>query len=78
MITDDIINELITFFFREASQQTEGDLTTKQLRLFSTFIKGDNVIFKDNQKKILNDFFNNEKNEYTFKFKVEYRISEVD
>lgn len=58
MITADIINELIKFFFKEASE-TDGDLTTKHLRLFSTFIKGDDVIFKDNQKIILTDFFNN-------------------
>jgi hypothetical protein len=49
------------------------------LRLFSTFIRGgDDVIFKENQKQILVEFFMNERNNYNFKFKVEYRISEVD
>lgn len=85
MITVEIINELIEFFFKEAREQTDGDLTTKHLRLFSTFIKGDNVIFKDNQKILLNDFFNNgnknenlDRGDFTFKFKVEYRISEIE
>jgi hypothetical protein len=52
MITEKIIDELINYFFEEAAQQGEtakqgeGDLTTKHLRLFSTFIRGDDVIFK--------------------------------
>lgn len=78
MITEPIIDELIGFFFDEAAQQGEGDLTTKHLRLFSTFIRGDDVIFKENQRKILNDFFLNDRNSYNFKFKVEYRISEAE
>ena len=36
------------------------------------------MIFKENQKQILVEFFMNERNNYNFKFKVEYRISEVD
>lgn len=78
MITDSIIEELINYFFTEAAENGEGDLTTKHLRLFSTFIRGDDVIFKENQKKILVDFFMSERNNYNFKFKVEYRISEAD
>jgi hypothetical protein len=49
MITEKIIDELINYFFEEAAQQGEKgekDLTTKHLRLFSTFIRGDDVIFK--------------------------------
>ena len=47
-------------------------MPTKHLRLFSTFIRGEGVIFKENQKFILNNFFMNEREEvnYTFKFKV--------
>lgn len=77
MIRNEIIDELINYFFEEASNNGDGDLTTNHLRLFSTFIKGDDVIFKENQKKILNDFFMSEHNQWTFKFKVEYRISEA-
>lgn len=78
MITEAIIDELINYFFAEAAEGGEGDLTTKHLRLFSTFIRGDDVIFKENQKKILLDFFMSERNNYNFKFKVEYRISEAE
>ena len=78
MITEATIDDLINRFFEEAGHQAEGDLTTKYLRLFSTFIKGDDVIFKENQKKILIDFFLNERNSFNFKFKVEYRISEAE
>ena len=53
-------------------------MPTKHLRLFSTFIKGDNVIFKENQKLILSNFFNDENNIYTFKFKVEYRMMQEE
>ena len=79
MIKPPIIEELINYFYAQAAENGEGDLTTKHLRLFSTFIRGgDDVIFKENQKQILVEFFMNERNNYNFKFKVEYRISEVD
>ena len=78
MITEKTIDELINYFFEEAAQPSEGDLTTKHLRLFSTFIRGDDVIFKENQKKILSGFFMSELNNWNFKFKVEYRISEAE
>lgn len=54
-------------------------MPTKHLRLFSTFIiRGERQANKENQKQIFMDFFNNDENEYTFKFKVEYRTSDLE
>lgn len=76
MINADTINNQIASFFQEASSMI-GDMPTKHLRLFSTFIRGENIVMKENQKHIFWHFFNNEHNDYntegidyTFKFKV--------
>lgn len=86
MINSATIDNQIYSFFQEASAVgTETDMPTKHLRLFSTFIRGENVVMKENQKHIFWHFFNNEHNDfnekeidYTFKFKVEYRTSLED
>lgn len=79
MINADTINSQIASFFQEATEACakRQDMPTKHLRLFSTFIRGENVVMKENQKHIFWHFFNNEHNEfntegidYTFKFKV--------
>lgn len=80
MVKPATIDKLIDSFIKEVTSSSEGYMPTKHLRLFSTFIRGENVIFKENQKHILTNFFftkdqNNEQINYTFKFKVEYRIS---
>lgn len=84
MVNSDTINNQIASFFQEASTIV-GDMPTKHLLLFSTFIRGENVVMKENQKHIFWHFFNSEHNEfntraidYTFKFKVEYRTSEEE
>jgi len=45
-------------------------LTTKYLRLFSTFIKCEDRVLKENQNIILEDFFKKLENPYSFRFKV--------
>ena len=70
-ITKDKIMELINSFFEEARRETF--LTTKYLRLFSTFIKCEDRVIKENQQIILDCFFKNNDNEWSFKFKLEER-----
>ncbi len=53
-------------------------MTTKYLKLFSTFIKCEKRVVKENQTIILNKFFNKEDNNLGFKFKVEYTASNDD
>lgn len=65
------INTLIESFFTEALEMKSGQLTTKYLRLFSTFIKCDNRVLKENQKIILNNFFKNRSNFLSFKFRLQ-------
>ena len=47
-----------------------GELTTKYLRLFSTFIKCDDRIIKENQKIVLEKFFKDPENKYCYRFKT--------
>ena len=75
-IDEQKIEELIESFLSEARATKNGYLTTKYIRLFSTFIKCEDRVLKENQTIILNKFFNREDNNFTFKFRVEYRISE--
>jgi len=81
---DDLkIEELIESFFIEAKHivdnpASEEFLTTKYLRLFSTFIKCEDRVIKENQTIILNKFFNREDNNLGFKFKVEYTAMNDD
>lgn len=82
-IDDQKIEELIESFFIEAKHiidnpTNEEFLTTKYLRLFSTFIKCENRVIKENQTIILNKFFNREDNNLGFKFKVEYTAMNDD
>jgi hypothetical protein len=84
MINKETIGSQMASFFQEASEN-KGDMPTKHLRLFSSFIRGEDFVMRYNQQLIFNSFFNTEYNEhnvnnidYTFKFKVEYRTSEVD
>jgi pseudouridine-5'-phosphate glycosidase len=67
------IKSLIYNFFKEAKENRRGSLTTKYLRLFSTFIRCENEVIKENQNIILNNFFKNPNNELNFKFRVEYK-----
>ena len=74
-IDEQKIEELIESFFIEAkpivdNPASEEFLTTKYLRLFSTFIKCEDRVIKENQTIILNKFFNREDNNLGFKFKV--------
>ena len=48
------------------------------MRLFSTFIKCENRVLKQNQSIILNRFFNRYDNKLTFRFKVQYRMVDED
>lgn len=47
-----------------------GELTTKYLRLFSTFIKCEDRVLKENQNLILNKFFKDKENKYCYRFKI--------
>lgn len=49
-------------------------LTTKYLKLFSTFIVCEYSVIKENQNIILENFFKNPKNEFNFRFKVEEKF----
>jgi len=68
-INEKKIDELIQSFFTEAKR--ENFLTTKYLRLFSTFIKCEDRVLKENQQIILNKFFKEKENAWSFKFKLE-------
>lgn len=68
-INKDKINELISSFFSEAKRETF--LTTKYLRLFSTFIKCEDRVIKENQQIILDCFFKDINNLWSFKFRLE-------
>lgn len=83
MISSETIGSQIASFFSEAGQ-TKGDMPTKHLRLFSSFIRGEDFVMRANQTIIFEQFFNSEYNEfnvnnidYTFRFKVEYRASDM-
>lgn len=78
-INEQKIEQLIESFFSEAKKQTsDTPLTTKYLRLFSTFIVCEDRVIRENQNIILHKFFKNQKNEeQSFRFKVEFK-SEVD
>jgi hypothetical protein len=66
------IDKLISSFFKQAEQvSAETFLTTKFLRLFSTFIVCEDQIIRKNQNIILNDFFKNSNNQQIFKVKIE-------
>lgn len=45
-ITEKKIDDLIKCFYLEATRNRSGDLTTKYLRLFSTFIKCEDRVLK--------------------------------
>ncbi len=51
-------------------------MTTKYLRLFSTFIKCEDRVIKENQQIILDCFFKNIDNLWSFKFKLEEKEEE--
>lgn len=74
-INEDKIVTLINSFFNEAKKQApDAPLTTKYLRLFSTFIVCEDRVIRENQNIILNKFFKEIKNEeQSFRFKVEYK-----
>lgn len=69
-INKDKIIDLIKRFYEEASNKNSPQLTTKYLRLFSTFIKCEDCILKENQNIILEHFFKDENNYYCYRFKV--------
>ena len=71
-INKDKILDLIKRFYEEAGNKSNPnpELTTKYLRLFSTFIKCEDRILKENQNIILDNFFKDENNFYCYRFKV--------
>ena len=73
------IKEQIKSFFNEAKHQApDAFLTTKYLKLFETFIICDDRIIRKNQNIILNEFFKNTENHYSFKFKIEQKPETED
>ena len=52
-INPEKIKDLIKRFYEEAKKNRTGELTTKYLRLFSTFIKCEDRVLKQNQNVIL-------------------------
>lgn len=70
-ITEKKIDDLIECFKKEAQRMRTGDLTTKYLRLFSTFIKCEDRVLKENQNIILNKFFKDKDNHFCYRFKIE-------
>lgn len=70
-ITERKIIDLIDRFYVEASRKGSPELTTKYLRLFSTFIKCEDRILKENQNIILEHFFKDKNNLFCYRFKVE-------
>lgn len=70
-INKDKIITLIESFFKEAANLRSGEeLTTKYVRLFSTFIKCEDRVIKENQNIILNYFFKSMDNLWSFKIKA--------
>ena len=69
-ITEAKIVDLIQRFYEEAKDKNNPELTTKYLRLFSTFIKCDDCILEKNQEYILQKFFKDKDNEFCYRFKV--------
>ena len=63
MISRETINSQISSFFQEASSTT-GDMPTKHLRLFSSFIRGEDFVMRYNQQIIFGEFFNSEDNQH--------------
>ena len=69
-ITEKEIDDLIKCFYAEAARMRGGDLTTKYLRLFSTFINCETRVLKENQNIILEKFFKDKENYYCYRFKI--------
>ncbi len=68
------INELIQSFFKEAEVvSADTFLTTKYLRLFSTFIVCQDRVIRENQNIILNQFFKNSDNQQIFRVKLQFK-----
>ena len=70
-INEKTIVNLVFKFFEEAKKLDEKtELPVKYLTLFSTLIRCEDQVIKENQLLVLKHFFLNEQNEMNFKFKV--------
>ena len=69
-INEKKILDLIKRFYEEAKNKNNPELTTKYIRLFSTFIKCEDRILKDNQTIILKKFFQDDHNHFCYRFKI--------
>ena len=74
-INEEKIIKLINSFFTEA-RKSSASLTTKYLRLFSTFIKCEDRVLKVNQNTIMEKFFKSNENEFSFRFKKVDKMEE--
>lgn len=74
-IDDAKIQDLVDMFKDDAKRNGPH---TKFLRLLSAFIKCAGGIFKTNQERVLRMFFQDETNDYRFKFKCNYKSSNDD
>ena len=77
-INEGKIIDLIRRFYEEAGNKNSPELTTKYLRLFSTFIKCEDRILKENQNIILEHFFKDENNIYCYRFKITEKEDEPE
>ena len=74
-INEEKIMKLINSFFIEG-RKSSASLTTKYLRLFSTFIKCEDRVLKANQNTIMDKFFKSTENEFSFRFKKVDKLEE--
>ena len=78
-ITPQEIEDLIKCFYLEAqNMRSGGELTTKYLRLFSTFIKCEDRVIKENQYIVLEKFFKDPDNYFCYRFEAVTKEDEVE
>lgn len=74
-INDEKIQDLVYMFKDDAKRNSPH---TKFLKLLSAFIKCAGTVFRENQERVLRMFFQDESNEYRFKFKCNYKNTNED
>jgi len=73
-INERTIMDLVFKFFEEVKNIDERtELPVKYLTLFSTLIRCEDQVIKENQLLVLKHFFLNDQNTMNFKFKVDYK-----
>jgi len=74
-INDDKIRDLV-YMFKDDAKRNGPQI--KFLRLLSAFIKCADDVFRDNQERVLRMFFQEETNDYRFRFKGVYKGDNED